>query len=102
MKEILVPIILLVVLGGFFGALIASLSKVLYVEVDTRVQDVLGMLPGINCGACGHPGCAGLAEAIVSGKGTPEQCRPGKQEMRDRIKTYLAQVSKELQEEKAK
>ena len=101
MKEVLIPVLTLVVLGGFFGALIAVLSKVLYVEVDTRVQDVLEMLPGINCGACGHPGCAGLAEAIVGGTGAPEQCKPGKQEMRVRINEYLQKVSQELREEKA-
>lgn len=99
MKEILLPVLLLVVIGGAFGALIAVLSKVLYVEVDTRVSDILEMLPGINCGACGHPGCQGLAEAIVSGTGNAAQCKPGKQEMRDRIKQYLEEVSKNLKEE---
>lgn len=99
MKDIIFPVLLLVVIGGAFGALIAVLSKVLYVEVDTRVSDILEMLPGINCGACGHPGCQGLAEAIVAGEGNPSQCKPGKQEMRDRIKQYLDEVAKSLKNE---
>ncbi|MDD3107162.1 MAG: (Fe-S)-binding protein [Bacilli bacterium] len=92
--------IVLAGLGGFFGVLLAVLSKVFAVEVDERFTKVLEMLPGYNCGACGFPGCQGLAEQIVAGKADAIKCKPGKQEMRDQIKAYLEAVSKDIKSEK--
>ncbi|PLX81353.1 MAG: ferredoxin [Desulfuromonas sp.] len=47
------------------------------VEVDPRELAILEALPGANCGACGFPGCAGYAKALVAGKIDPNQCPPG-------------------------
>ncbi|MGD9604542.1 MAG: (Fe-S)-binding protein [Bacilli bacterium] len=99
-RTFILPIIVLAGLGGFFGVLLAVLSKVFAVKVDERFEKVLSMLPGYNCGACGYPGCQGLAEQIVAGKADPIKCKPGKQEMRDKIKAYLAEVSQEIKQEK--
>jgi len=88
------PIIVLAGLGGLFGVLIGVLSKVLAVEVDERLEKVTSMLPGYNCGACGYPGCQGLAEQIILGKADSINCKPGKQEMHDQIKVYLAEAPK--------
>ena len=79
MIEILWAIVILTVLGFLLGLGLSVASKVLYVEVDTIVEDVTAMLPNANCGGCGFPGCAGFAEAIVEGK-VPNlsACRPGK------------------------
>ncbi|MGP1514644.1 MAG: RnfABCDGE type electron transport complex subunit B [Bacteroidales bacterium] len=48
------------------------LSLVLYVVAqkfkiveDPRIDNVVGVLPGANCGGCGFAGCKALAEAIV-------------------------------------
>lgn len=30
--------------------------------------------PGRNCGACGHPRCSDLTDAIAAGKASPESC----------------------------
>ncbi|MGD9887195.1 MAG: (Fe-S)-binding protein [Bacilli bacterium] len=98
-QTFLLPVIVLAGLGGIFGVLLAILSKVFAVEVDERFEKVLGMLPGYNCGACGYPGCQGLAEQIVAGKADPIKCKPGKEEMRLKIKAYLAEVSQELKQE---
>lgn len=66
--------------GGFLlGLALAISSKLLHVEVDTRIEDITKMLPGYNCGACGNPGCSGLATNIVEGKATQlSVCKPGK------------------------
>ena len=58
------------VLGGI--ALIAAVilyvcSKKFAVEEDPRIPLVQENLPGANCGGCGFPGCAGLADALVKG-----------------------------------
>ena len=88
-ETFIIPMLLMAVLGGFFGALIAYLSKKLYVQEDTKVVDIQDMLPGINCGQCGYPGCNGFAQALVDKNVDPALCKPGKQEMRDRIRAYL-------------
>ncbi len=70
-KAILIPSILgLAALGVFFGLALAIASKKFGVEVDPRVEEITGLLPGANCGGCGFPGCSSYAEALV--KGTAE------------------------------
>lgn len=39
-----------------------------------RVQQLAGYLPGIDCGACGSPGCRSLAEDIVRGEAVFGNC----------------------------
>ena len=63
--NIVVPIVLMAGLGLFFGVILAVLAKVFYVKEDVRVEELTNLLPGYNCGACGFPGCNGLANAII-------------------------------------
>lgn len=39
-----------------------------------RINEFLTMLPGLNCSACGSPTCYALAEDIVLGKATIDDC----------------------------
>ena len=55
-------------LGGVaagFAVVLYIISQRFKVEEDPRIGEVTELLPGINCGACGYPGCSGLAEALV-------------------------------------
>lgn len=66
---------------GFIG-LVAAVAlgfaaKKFAVEVDPRELAAIEVLPGANCGACGFPGCAGYAKAVVAGKVDLNQCPPG-------------------------
>jgi electron transport complex protein RnfB len=85
----LIPAVVLAGTGAVFGVLIGVCSKVFAVQVDERLTKLTEILPGYNCGACGYPGCAGLAEAIASKKADPVLCKPGNQEMRDKIKKFM-------------
>lgn len=58
------------VMGFIFGAILSYASVKFEVKVDPLVEKTLELLPGANCGGCGHPGCAAMAEAIVK-KGEP-------------------------------
>ncbi len=65
-------IILLSVVFLCVTAVIASISLLLVskkftVKEDPRIEQVTEMLPGINCGVCGFPGCRSFAEALVEG-----------------------------------
>lgn len=88
--EILWSIVVLGALGLVFGLLLSVFAKIFYVEPDTRIEDITKMLPGYNCGACGKPGCSGLAEAIVEENVNPDLCKPGKSSgATQNIKDYL-------------
>jgi len=52
-------------------------AKKFAVYVDPRELAILEVLPGANCGACGFPGCAGYAKALVAGSVDLNQCPPG-------------------------
>lgn len=78
-KQILFAFMVVGGLGLILGFGLAFASKALYVEEDTRIEDIAKMLPGANCGACGNPGCVGFATVIVEGGATKlSSCKPGK------------------------
>ena len=88
--SLLVPAVLgLGGLGLMFSVVLAIASEKLAVKVDVRVKDVLGILPGINCGACGQPGCEGYAEAVVAGTSEITLCSPGGPEVVEGLAAYL-------------
>jgi len=77
-------------MAAVFGAVLAIASRVFAVHRDPRVEQVLDLLPGANCGACGYPGCSGFAEALVKGT-VPEGviCPPGGAETMAKIAEVL-------------
>lgn len=83
-------IVMMLVLGALLGCLLGISSIAFVVEVDEREEVVLGMLPGYNCGACGYPGCAGLARALVDNNINYVNCKPAKPEVRQEIAEYLS------------
>jgi Na+-translocating ferredoxin:NAD+ oxidoreductase subunit B len=75
--------------GLLFGILISLAHAKLYVWEDPRVNEVAGMLPGVNCGACGFPGCRGFAEAAVKGEVQPAKCTVMNDDARADVAAYL-------------
>lgn len=83
----------IVVIGALLGLLLGVAGKFLAVEVDKRIEDVAALLPNYNCGGCGYAGCSGLAEALVTGEAKKvSQCKPSKEEARQKIVAYLAET----------
>lgn len=70
-------VIVLGVSGLVIGVVLAVMATKFKVEVDPKVPEVQSCLPGANCGACGYPGCGGLAEAIVAGTAATNSCKVG-------------------------
>ena len=64
-------------LGLILGGGLALASKKLAVKTDPRADAIIEALPGANCGACGYPGCSGLAKAIVENKAAVNTCPVG-------------------------
>ena len=69
-----------VIVGGtglFIGIFLGLADKKFAVEIDEREEQILGVLPGNNCGGCGYPGCSGLAAAIAAGEAPVNACPVG-------------------------
>ena len=61
-------------IGVVLAAMLAYADKKLYVFEDPRIDQVEGMLPKANCGACGCAGCRAFAEKAVKGEIAPGKC----------------------------
>jgi len=95
---ILISIISLALLGALSGALLAFASEKFKVKIDPKVEEVLGLLPRANCGACGYPSCVSLAEAIVVGKADPAACKVGGESTANKIAASLGKGKCEVKE----
>lgn len=89
-ETILFSVVVLLAVGAVLGLLLAVASKYLTVEQDKRIDKVIEMLPGYNCGACGKAGCAAFAEALVTGEAKAVSgCKVIKPDKKQVIKDYL-------------
>jgi len=89
MTLIWVAIALLGAMGLIFGWILAFASKKLAVESDPRIAEIISVLPGANCGACGYPGCSGVAEAVVNGTAPVGACPVGKAPVAAKIASIM-------------
>ncbi|WP_243343246.1 RnfABCDGE type electron transport complex subunit B [Anaerococcus sp. AGMB09787] len=87
--NIIIPVIVLAALGFLFAALLGVVSKKFYVEKSVKEQEVRNALPGANCGACGFPGCDGLAEAIAKGEAPVDACAIGGKAVADEVAAVM-------------
>lgn len=78
------PIIILGILGLLMGLFLAYASKKYEIQRDKNVEKIKDILPGVNCGACGYPGCSGYAEAITKGAEI-NLCSPGGEKVMELI-----------------
>ena len=77
MEAIMMPVVVLGITGILMGLFLAYASKKFEVEVDPKVEAILAVLPGANCGACGYPGCAGYASGVALEGAKMTLCAPG-------------------------
>ncbi|TAN58966.1 4Fe-4S dicluster domain-containing protein [bacterium] len=91
----LTPVLILSGLGVVFGAGLAIAAKKFCVVSDPRLEKIYAKLPGANCGACGLPGCMGLAEALIKGTCTVERCVVMQEEAREEIAGILGVQARE-------
>lgn len=93
MTSLINAVVVMLIIGALLGLLLGVAGKFLSVPVDPRIETVAGMLPNYNCGGCGYAGCSAMAEAIVNGEVKKvSQCKPSKDEARQKIITYLAET----------
>lgn len=89
MKSIMIATLLVGLIGLFIGIVLGIASEKFKVVVDEKEQKIRSVLPGNNCGACGYPGCDGLAHAIAKGEAPSNQCPVGGNEVGANIASIL-------------
>ena len=84
-----IAVLIVAVLAIVLGVLIVVISRLCQVKEDPRIKEVEKHLAGANCGACGHPGCAGFAKALVDGSAKLDDCGQTNTEARIEISNIL-------------
>jgi len=92
MSSVLVASLSSGLIALFFAFLLIFASKVFRVETDERVEDVIGMLPGVNCGGCGFAGCAQFANALVFNDAAVNGCPVGGPSLATDLASYLGKT----------
>ncbi|MFH1504351.1 MAG: RnfABCDGE type electron transport complex subunit B [Candidatus Omnitrophota bacterium] len=82
-------ILVLGLTGLAFSLLLSFLSKKLKVEENPKVEEILNILPGLNCGACGFSGCRAYGVAVVKENKLFSGCLPGGVELTEKIENVL-------------
>ena len=66
MNFLLPAVIALGGMGIISAVILYFVAKKFEVQEDLRVVEILSLLPAVNCGGCGYPGCSGFASACVN------------------------------------
>lgn len=98
--DIILPVLVLGGIGLILGAILAYSSKVFEIETDPKIEEVLRLLPGANCGACGYVGCAGFAEAVVKSGASYSGCIPGGSTVSENIADIMGGANSDSGEKK--
>ena len=76
-------------IGFLLGAVLAFAAMRFHVDVDPKIEEVVDILPGANCGGCGYAGCAVFAEAVVKKGEDATLCAPGGPQVAQQIAHLL-------------
>ncbi len=93
-KGILFAIFVVGGVGLIIGIVLGIAGRFLAVKVDEKEAAIRELLPGNNCGACGFPGCDGLAAAIAKGESNPGACPVGGEEVAKQISEVVGVEAK--------
>lgn len=89
LNVVFVAVGFMAVFGVILSLLLVMANKKFLVHDDPRVDEVEGMLPHANCGACGAAGCRNFAEQLILGQKEPAQCTVSSKDMHKAIANYL-------------
>jgi Na+-translocating ferredoxin:NAD+ oxidoreductase subunit B len=89
-RDILIPVLILSVLGGFFAFIVALVAKKFSRPRDEKMQKIAAILPNLNCGGCGFPSCEKYAEGLAYHSFLPLTfCKPGGDEIAEKLAHFL-------------
>ncbi|MBP8933708.1 MAG: RnfABCDGE type electron transport complex subunit B [Candidatus Atribacteria bacterium] len=99
--SILLPTVLIGILGIVFGYMLAWFAQKFAVNSNPLIKKIEEILPGANCGACGYPGCSGLAEKIVNENAPVSACPVGGVKVWTEIAKLTGRTSEKLEAKRA-
>ncbi len=92
--DLLVGVLLLTLIGFFLGLFLSFISNIFSIKIDPVVEKITELLPGVNCGACGYPGCAGYADALAKNTNIEiNLCSPGGKSLVEKLNLLLGKNS---------
>lgn len=86
---ILVAVGVMLILSVVMGWILGWANVTFRVEVDPKVEQLLEILPGANCGACGYAGCSEYAGQLAAGTAKPGACTQCDKKRNQRIAQIL-------------
>lgn len=90
MDNLIYTILTLCALGVLSAVILFLVARKFHVEENPLINDTESMLPGVNCGGCGFPGCRAFAEALVDNYDISAlYCPVGGTDTMNRIAEYL-------------
>jgi len=93
MKDILISVFTLGILGALFGVLLGVFNEKFKVEESPLAHAIYEVLPHGECGACGFPGCHPCAEAIAEGRASYDACVVGGKEVEEKIRKIMEEAN---------
>jgi len=75
--NILIPVAILSVLGFVLALVLGYSADKFKVEKNPKIDELLFVLPGVNCGACGYAGCENYAVNIANSGAPLTLCAVG-------------------------
>lgn len=87
--QIIIPIVIAGGIALVLGVIIMVSSHFFAIPVDEKLEAVKGILPGVNCGACGFSGCEGYATALAEGLQDSAKCPVGGPETARQLSNLL-------------
>lgn len=88
MDAIVWTVVLMAAVGLVGSVLLLVVSRKLAIGEDERLTYLMSILPGVNCGSCGHPGCEQYAKAMMNGA-APNACTVGGNRVADELAAFL-------------
>jgi electron transport complex protein RnfB len=76
-------------LGAGIGLILLVVLSKLRSSEDERIELLIQMLPGANCGACGNTSCQAMAHSLLEGKNNPGDCPFATEDTMDKIAKLL-------------
>ena len=63
----LYTVLILSLLGGLLAVVLYFVAQKFKIQEDPRIDQVLEVMPGANCGGCGFAGCRAFVETFING-----------------------------------
>ena len=79
----------LAALAILLSSVLLLAGRFLRVAEDPRLERLVSLLPGTNCGACGYAGCRAFATALLAGEAPPARCSVSSPAAHRRIAEFL-------------